>query len=270
MKFLSRKNLKILSVIVILIIIIFVSSRGVDNLVKGFMLTIASPFMKTFRIFSGGAAGFFDFLGSIGDLKKENEELTKRNQELLAENARLKDTEKENEILRREMKLAPKEKYDLEASFVIAQDPGSRGNRFLIDKGRNSGIDENMPVIVSGGILVGKVSEVFSDTSRISLITDRDSAVNAEVIDSGAKGIARGTFGLGLMVDMISQADVIKEGDEVITSGLGKEMPRGLLIGKIGKIDQSQDKLFQQATILSPVDFLDLRVVFVVKKFKNP
>ena len=270
MKFFSRKNLKILSVIVILVIIIFVSSRGADNPAKGFMLTIASPFMKTFRIFSGGAAGFFDFLRSIGDLKREDEELTKWNQELLAENARLKDTEKENEILRREMKLAPREKYDLEASFVIAQDPGSRGNRFLIDKGKNSGIDENMPVIVSGGILVGKVSEVFSDTSRISLITDQGSAVNAELIDSGAKGMVKGTFGLGLIVDMISQADVIKEGDEVITSGLGKELPRGLLIGKIGKIDQSQDKLFQQATILNPVDFSDLRVVFVVKKFRNP
>jgi len=271
MKFsLSKKTWKFIFAIILLIIVILVSSRGADNPAKGFMLTIASPFMKTFRIFSGGAAGFFDFLGSIGDLKRENEELTRENQGLLAENARLKDTEKENEILRGEMKLAPREKYDLEASFIIAQDPGSRGNRFLIDKGKNSGISENMPVIVSGGILVGKVSEVFSDTSRISLITDQGSAVNAEVIDSGAKGIAKGTFGLSLMVDMISQADVIKEGDEVITSGLGKELPRGLLIGKIGKIDQSQDKLFQQATILNPVDFLDLRVVFVVKKFGNP
>lgn len=271
MKFsLSKKTWKFIFAITLLIVVIFVSSRGADSPVKGFMLTITSPFLKTFRIFSGGAAGFFDFLGSIGDLKKENEKLTRENQELLAEKARFEDTEKENEILRREMKLAPREKYNLEASFIIAQDPGSRGNRFLIDKGKSSGINENMPVIVSGGILVGKVSETFSNTSRISLITDQDSAVNAEVIDSGAKGITKGTFGLGLMLDMVSQTDVVKEGDEVITSGLGKKMPRGLLIGKIGRVDQSQDKLFQQATIFSPVDFSDLRVVFVIKKFGNP
>lgn len=267
MKFLSRKNLKFLSIVIILIIVIFVSSRGADNPVKGFALTITSPFLKTFRIFSGGAAGFFDFLGSIGDLKRENEKLTKENQELIAQNARLKDTEGENEILRKEIKLAPREKYNLEASFIIAQDPGGQGNRFLIDKGEKSGISENMPVIVSGGILVGKVSEVFSSTARISTVTDQSSAVNAEVTDSRAKGIVRGTFGLGLMLDMISQADVVKEGDGVITSGLGGEMPRGLLIGKIGQVGQSQDKLFQQATILSPVDFSGLRLVFMVKSW---
>ncbi|MDI6778302.1 MAG: rod shape-determining protein MreC [Patescibacteria group bacterium] len=267
MTFLSRKNKKFLFVVILLIVVVFVSSRGADNPVKGVLLTIASPFLKTFRIFSGGVAGLFDFLGSIGNLKNENEKLTKENQKLLSENTRLKEIEKENEILREETKLAPKEKFDLEASFIIAQDPEGQGNRYLIDKGKNSGIGENMPVIVSSGILVGKVSEVFPNASRISLITDQNSVVNAEITDSGVKGIAKGTFGLGLMLDMISQADVINEGDKVITSGLGKEMPRGLLVGKIGQISQSPDRLFQQTTIISPVDFSDLRIVFVVKKW---
>jgi rod shape-determining protein MreC len=262
-----KKTWKFIFTVALLVAVIFISSRGADNPVKGFMLVITSPFFKTFRIFSGGVAGFFDFLGSIGDLKRENEELTKQNQELLAENVRLEDAEKENEILRREVNLAPRGKYDLEASFIIAQDPESQGNRFLIDKGKDSGISENMPVIVSDSVLIGKVSEVFPNTSRISLITDQGSAVNAEVIESGARGIVRGTFGLSLILDMISQADVVKEGDKVITSGLGKEFPRGLLVGKIGTVEQSPDKLFQQATIFSPVDFSDLRVVFTIKNF---
>jgi len=267
MRFFSQKTTKFIFTAVLLLVVVFVASRGANNPVRGAILAISSPFLKTARIFSGGVSGFFDFLGSIGDLKGENEKLMEENRELLAKNTRLKDVEQENQTLRSEMKLAPKEKYDLEASFIIADDPDGQGNRFFIDKGRGSGIRENMPVIVSGSILIGKVSQVFPNTSQISLITDQDSAINAEVTDSAARGIARGTFGLGVALDMVSQADVVKEGDEVITSGLGKELPRGLLIGKIGAVSQSQDKLFQQASIISPIDFSELRVVNVVKKW---
>jgi len=267
MKFFSRENIKFLSAVILLIVIIFLSSRGADNPVKGTVLWLTSPFLKTFRIFSGAVHGFFQFLGSIGELKGENEKLVKKNQELLAEIVKFKDTEKENELLRKELGLVPKNKYNLEASFVIGQDALGAGSSIFIDKGKNKGIQEGMAVIVSNGILVGKVSEVFPDTARVVLITDRDSIVNGEVLESGAKGIIKGTYGLGIMMDMISQTEVLKEGDAAITSGLGGEMPRGLLIGKIGQIGQSEDKLFQQATIFSLADLSSLRVVFVVKKF---
>lgn len=127
MTFFSRKNTKFIFTVVLLLIIIFISSRGADNPVKGLVLTLASPFLKTFRIFSGGGAGFFDFLGSIGNLKSENEKLVKKNQELLAENVRLEDISEENKQLRKELDLLPRKKFDLEASFVIAQDPREAG-----------------------------------------------------------------------------------------------------------------------------------------------
>ena len=136
MKFFSRKNIKFLLIVFILLVVIFVSFRGADNFFKGFVLSASSPFLKTFRIFSGGTADFFGFLGSIGDLKNENEKLIQENQELLAENARLNDIEKENGVLRKEFGLAPKNKFDLEASFVIAQDPQGLGNYIIIDKGK--------------------------------------------------------------------------------------------------------------------------------------
>lgn len=267
MKFFSRKNLKLVSVIIILIIIIFISSRGADNSVKGAILWIANPFLKTFHIFSGGTRGFFQFLGSIGDLKNENEKLLKENQILVAEIAKLKDTAKENEILRKELGLIPKNKYDLEASFVIGQDAFGSRSFIFIDKGKNKEIREDMAVIISNGILVGKVKEVFMDTAKVVLITDRDNAVNSETLESGAKGIIKGVYGLGTIMDMISQSEVVKEGDTVITSGLGGGLPRGLFIGKIGEVKQSEDKLFQQATIFSSFNPSSLRVVFVVKKF---
>jgi rod shape-determining protein MreC len=66
---------------------------------------------------------------------------------------------------------------------------------------------------------------------------------------------------------MISQAQEIKEGDAVVTSGLGGEMPKSLVIGNISRIDQSKDKLFQEASVLPEANLSDLRIVFLVTKF---
>jgi len=267
MHFLSHKNIKFLSIVFVLLILIFAGLRGADNPLKGFVLGASSPFLKTFRIFSGGIADLFNFLGSIGDLKSDNEKLIQKNQGLLAENAQLKDVEKENEVLRKEFELAPKNKFDLEASFVIAQDPQGLGNYIIVDKGNDKSIRAGMPAIVSDGILVGRVADVYLNTAKVTLITDPASAINAEVQDSGAKGLVNGEYGLGIKMNMISQAEEIKEGDAVVTSGLGGEMPRGLVIGKIGRINQSKDKLFQEASVLPEIDLSNLRIVFLVKRF---
>jgi rod shape-determining protein MreC len=260
-----RKNLKYFLIIAVLLFVILASLRGADNPAKSTLLRITSPFFKTFRIFSGGISGFFDFVGSIGDLKNENEKLVAENQSLIAENNQLKDAEKENQDLRRELDLAPRSKFNLEAAYVIGQDPQGLGNYLLIDKGANAGIEKGMAVIVANGILVGRVSDVYGNTAKIALITDPTSAINAEDQDSGAKGIVKGEYGLGVKIDMVSQAEVLNEGDTIVSSGLGGEIPRGLTIGKVTQVGQSVDKLFQEASVMPAVDLTGLRVVFVIK-----
>jgi rod shape-determining protein MreC len=261
-----RKNLKYFLIVFVILSVIFVSLRGADNPLKSFFLRLTSPFLKTFRIFSGGVSGFFDFMGSIGDLKGDNERLVEENQKLIAESNQLKDAEKENQELRQQLDLAPRSDYDLEASFVISQDPHGLGNYLLIDKGGDTGIRKGMAVIVADGILVGRVAEVFGNTARIALVADPSSAVNAEAQDSGAKGIVKGEYGLGVKMDMVSQVEVLNEGDTVITSGLGGEIPRGFTIGTINQVGQSADRLFQEASIIPAVNLTGLRVVFVVKQ----
>jgi len=266
MLFFSRRNLKYLSIAGVLIIVVFVSLRSANNPARGFILNVSSPFLKTFRIFSGGVSGFFEFMGSIGDLKSENEKLVGNNQRMLAENNRLKDAEKENQSLREQLKLAPRKDFDLEASFVTAQDPQGLGSYFFIDKGENFGIKNGMAAIVSNGILIGQVTESYSNSAKVTLITDPSSTINAEVQESAAKGIVNGEYGLGLKMSMISQTEVLSEGDTVIASGLGGKIPRGLTIGKIGQISQSSDKLFQVASVVPAALATDLRTVFIIKK----
>lgn len=225
----------------------------------------AYPFQKTSYLISAKAGNFFELLTSISDFKKENERLTKENNELASQIADLKDQKKENEILRKQLELLPRSKYELEGAFIIGRDPRGTESWILIDKGKSSGIKEGMPVIVSEGILVGKIEEVFSDSSKIILLTDSASFVNAVDLETGAKGILSGEYSLGIILGMVEQSDVLNIGDQVITSGLGGSLPKGFLIGRIQQIYNTQDKLFQQAVVIPKIEYSDLDIVFVVK-----
>lgn len=210
-----------------------------------------------------------EFLGSISYLRAENERLVKENSSLISEIADLRQEKKENENLREQLGLIPKKKYDLEAAYVIGQDPQKLGSWLIIDKGSSSGIEKGMPVIVSQGIIIGRISETYLSSSKIELLTNSSSSINASDLETSSRGIVKGEFGLGVILDMVAQTDVLNIGDEIVTSGLGSDVPKGLLIGKIQEIKTTQDKLFQQALIIPSVKYSSLDAVFIIKKNIN-
>lgn len=265
-KFFTKKAYKFLAVVVISLGLIFLNPKGFFSPLRIFILKITYPFQKTFYLTSQSFSNSVRFIGSISEIKKENEDLLKENFSLRGKLAALEDQKRENELLRSQLSLIPKTNFDLEASFVIGQDPQGLGSWVIIDKGENNGIQVGMPVIFSEGLLVGKVEDVYGDSAKVNLLSNSDSAVNSIDLETGAKGILKGEYGLGIILDMVSQRDVLNVGDTVVTSGLGSNMPKGLLIGTIQEIRPSGDKLFQQAIINPRVKLKDLEVVFVVKK----
>jgi len=264
-KYLTSKLIKLIIVVGICFLLIFLNPKGFFNPVRGFFLRVAYPFQKVFYLSSHKVSSTFTFLSSISDLKKENNDLIKENNHLAGMVALLSSEKKENESLREQLNLVPRDKFDLESAFVIGQDMHGLGSWLLIDKGRSSGIDVDMPVIVFDGILVGKVVEVYGNTAKINLLTDSSSSINVLDLETGSKGIIKGEYGLGIVMDMVSQSDVINTGDTVVTSGLGSNMPKGFLLGKIQEVRATQDKLFQQALVMPRVKYSKLDVVFVVK-----
>lgn len=264
-KFLSPKIIKFFSVAAICFLLIFFNPKGLFDPVRKIFFEISYPFQKTFYIAGRGIEEGASFLGSIGEMRKENEQLLKENDSLAAQVASLEEAKKENDTFREQLNLVPKDKFNLEAGFVIGQDPQSLGSWITIGKGSSDGIASGMPVIVSDGILIGEVAEVNPHSSKISLLTDSASAVNVSDLETGAKGIIRGAYGLGMVMDMVAQSDVLNEGDTVVTSGLGGDVPRGLLVGKIQEVKVSSDKLFQQAIVIPRIRYQKLDVVFVIK-----
>jgi rod shape-determining protein MreC len=205
------------------------------------------------------------FWGSISEIKEENKNLIKENNSLLVATANLKEFQRENEDLKKQLGLIPNKQFDLEASFVVGQNPQKLGSWVLIDKGENSGIKVGMPVIVSQGILVGKIAEVYPNVAKVLLLTDSESVINVRDSETEAKGVVRGKFGLGLVLEMVSQDDMLNAGDSIITSGLGGDLPKGLLVGEIQEPKASLDRIFQGATVVTPVKYSNLDVVFIIK-----
>jgi len=261
----ARKILKMFLISVFCLALIFLGARNFFNPVRKIFSSLAYPFQKTFYLAGRKISDGFSFFSSISGLHAENNRLVRENYGLKGQVALLENEKKENEKLRSELGLIPRAEFNLEASFVIGQDPQKQGDWLLIDKGSAGGIRENMPVIVSNGIIVGRISEVSLNSARVELLSYAKSSLNANDLETGAKGIIRGEFGLGIIMDMISQKDTINTGDTVVTSGLGSNMPKGLLVGRVQDVQPTADKLFQQAVIAPEVQYSKLDVIFIIK-----
>lgn len=246
-------------------LLVFLNPKNFFDPVRFVFIRIAYPFQMAAYSVSYRIGNVKDFFLSIGQLNSENGRLMRENIDLISENSRLRDMEKENIFLREQIGLIPREEFSLEASTIIGGDSQGFGNWIEINKGSNSGVKEGMAVIVSKGILIGRIQEVFPSFSKVILLSSSKSAVNVVVSQTGAKGIAKGEYGLGMVVDAILQTDSVSVGNEVITSGMASDIPRGLLLGVVQEVRPSEDHLFQQAIIASPINVSKLDTVFIIK-----
>jgi rod shape-determining protein MreC len=263
-----KKYKKIIIVCVVLVGLIIANKTLVKQ--EGFFLNnaLSYVFKPLGTIFSTPAWWLQEKLllfKNIGELKTENQRLFYDNLNLQSELAKLKDVSEQNKILREELKLAPREEYNLEPALVIGKSSGSNGEVIYINKGRREGIREHQAVLVGEGVLIGKVIGVTDNTAKIQLVIDNNFKVNAKTIESGGKGVVEGRFGTSALMKMIPQTVKLNKGDTIVTSELSAEIREGLLIGYIQDISTTSDNLFQEATVLFPVDFDKLHLVWVLK-----
>lgn len=196
--------------------------------------------------------------------------LTKENEELKAKVNNLEFVVNNQEYLKQSVKF--KNLNNAIDAKLIMIDNDSRFSQFMIDKGSSSGVSVGDEIVSSYGIndkntlgsLVGRVIEVNDNTSIVSSIYDDKFNITFEHDKSNTIGVIRNRNDGKLEAYMLETAD-IKIGDSVYTSGTGGLYERGLYIGKITKVDMSEDGLNQLVSIESPVNFAKLYEVFVLR-----
>ena len=256
-----------IGVIVVLLIAVFIILNLTDfsKEIKNLIFLISQPIQKTFWKMGDEISDFFEMVSEMRDLKKENEELKLKIQELTAENVALKELKKENEILRTALELGLQEEFKLEICQVIGKDISS--DTILINEGFKDGLTKDSPVITQQKILVGRISEVYKNFSKVQLITQKDTSFDAKILDTEISGLIKGEGNLRLFLDLIPPEKEIKKGDVVITTVLGGIFPRGLLVGEIEKVIKSDIEPWQQAKVKPAFNIEGLETLFIITEF---
>jgi rod shape-determining protein MreC len=224
-----------------------------------------SPVTTYFSKTGSGTAGFFSGIFNIGKLQEENARLSDRLNELEAENARLNEIKNENESLRKDLAFTEKSDLNYVPAEVIAYDPSNIRGLVTINQGSKDGLKVGMAA-VSEGFFIGKIIEIGDNFAKIMLVTDPSSAVPVEIQGSSTSGIVKGKLGTGLVMEKIPQGDKIETGNTVITSGLGGEIPRGIIVGQVKQVERIENSLFIDANIQPQARLSNILRVLVITK----
>lgn len=257
--------------ITIILLIILVLLTNIENgklvLLENCVNAIVSPIQTGIIYLKNKINGNDAFFSDIDMLKEQNESLKKENELLKQDQRELEVIRNENKTLKESLNL--KEKYpDYETipAYVISRDISNYSKVLVINAGKNDGVEEDMMVISSDG-LVGKVISVSSDNSKVQTIVDSSSSTSALTSSSREGIICKGTLELDNTLKAIYfEIDTnITEGDEIRTSGLGGIYKNGILIGSISKVVNTNNPTDKYAYVKTAVDFEKLETVLVVK-----
>lgn len=249
------------------------SSTGRMAPVEGALGAVAKPFLTLFNSIGRQVDNAAATVRDLSTLRTENRRLTAQVDTLTIDNARLAEVQTENQQLRELLRFRQLNPfYDFRGGQIIARvlsrGPTNYLSALSIDLGTEHGIAQGMPVVTERG-LVGRIQKVGPTTSTVLLITDPASGVQAMIKreNSRAVGVVNGQAGSQPIMDYIAQEADVAVGDEVETSGLGGNFPKGLTIGQVIEVRQRDFDMYQQAVVRPTVDFNRLEFVLVITNF---
>ncbi|MBF0203472.1 MAG: rod shape-determining protein MreC [Desulfamplus sp.] len=244
--------------------VLTVSSRNAlpDNGIENIAIALISPFQMAVSASFAWCSGIWRVYFATVSAGNENIELKKELALAMGAQNRCMELELENSRLRSFIDFNNASENVFIAAKVIGRDPSPWFQTLMINKGSGDGLIKGLPVLVSEGV-VGRIETVSENFSRVLLITDRNSAVDALVQSSRARGIVQGNNTDQCLFKYALRKDEIVQGDIIVSSGLDQVFPKGLRIGKVLDIQKENSDLFQMIIIKTFVNFDKLEEVLV-------
>ena len=238
-----------------------------DIVVKGILQPIRTGASKL----TTQAEQSYSYIFRYESLAAENESLKAQIAEMESDARQYDAVSRENDRLRALLELTEEhEDYELVDAYIISWSSNDWTSTFTINKGSNSGIEENMVAITANHEVVGLVSEVGTNYAIVKTVLDSSLEISSTISSSGYNGMVQGGYTTGLdgllRMDYLPTSAVIRNNDQVVTSG-STVYPRGLIIGNVidaGFIDTGVAKY----AILEPaVDMDNLEQVFILTAY---
>lgn len=238
-------------------------------------LTLPQPAKQAIaRVLAGAILGPTERISAAvvqrGRVREENEALRRLAMELMAERSSLVDYRQENERLRELVGFLVAFPEEELAEMVPARVIGMPGGRVVesmkIDKGLEDGLAVDMPIVVPGG-LAGRISSLSHDHALVEPLTSASSGVSVMTERGRVRGVVKPRFGgasrrVSWEIDYVQARSDVKEGDLVITSGLGGIYPAGVTVGRVTQAVEGP--LTMSIEVELAVDFSTVEQVFVL------
>lgn len=214
----------------------------------------------------GEVSNVFSTLQRVRDLADQNLQYRDEIDRLESELVRQRELEVENRDLRNLLGLKERTRPGtLVPVSVIARDDTPYVQAITVDRGTTGGIVEGSIVVTHKG-LVGRVVRANPTTAKVLLVTDINSQVAVRLqTEARTTGVLRGQAqGNALVIDYLPQADIVKLGDVVITSGLGGVFPEELVVGRVARVERKAADPLQAAAVEPAVDMNKLERLYVI------
>jgi len=267
----------VLIIIFISIVALVIFSKTLDE--KRKLNTFESLVKDTVTFAEKIVLSPFNFIIDLFDDFSELKDVREENDNLKLSIDRIEAIETENIELRREIEALKEElnveyvltDYDKLNATVISRNIGYWYNTITIDKGSYNGVEEDMVVVNSTG-LIGKVINTTTFTSDIRLITTSDTNNKISIAITNGENKLHGLIKSynykdnKLEVEGISNTEEVNIGDKVYTSGLGGVFPSGILIGSVESITTDEYDLAKIIKVVPSANFDDINYVTILKR----
>jgi len=256
-----------LAVAMVFAIVVALHLLGWLRPIESALSFVVEPVARGVGTVTNRVGSALNLLGRIGSLDAENSSLRLELEQSKTRIAQLEESTAELADLRERLDAPIPEEIQTQVVAVVGHDGISGTKRLTINRGSKDGIGEGMAVLSAGGVLVGRVDSVLAGTAEVLLLADDRSAVPTLIAESRATGILHGELGLGLKMTDVPQSEAVNVGDQVQTSGLGGDIPRGIPVGSVEAVETAANALFQVARVRPFVDVERLEFLHVVTKF---
>jgi len=246
----------------ILLLALQIKRDSEGRLIRVWTVGAFSPFERAGNHGIGHLRETWRHYFALQNTSRENEQLRRENDELKMQVNQLQSKASEADRLALLLNFHKShESVPMLGARVIATSAGSASATIMLDRGSKDHIKKNMGVITPEGV-VGKVVEVYDNTSEVLLLTDKDSGVGAMLSNSRKQSPVGGAGEPLLVMKYVANDDVVNVGERVVTSGMDKIFPRDLPIGTITEIKPGNP--FKSIRIRPSADLERLEEVIVL------
>lgn len=271
--FFKTKFFYIMTVITLIVTIVptVFFSMGITFPLRNAVCALLTPLQNAFNAATEAVAGFTAYFYKFDELAEENERLRSEVSSLRAQIYDFAEMEDMYAWMSDYLELKMRHTdFKMTAATVTGRESGNYSRVLTLDVGSGAGIKLNMPVVTSDGV-VGRITEVGSNWSKVTTITCAGSAVGAYVEKTSEEGVCEGKFDLSkdglLTLSYLSKDNLPNVGDRVLTTGYGSVYPRGLVVGYVDSVSMNPYSRAPEVYVKCAADFSSLTRVMVITEF---